>query len=228
MIRASIIVKGVEKMHADHVRAQKKASDVLRRERQKAAYFIESEVKRDYTTTLHVRSGLLRSSVVVTPRRIVKQEDISVGTPIRYAASHEDGATVRASGKGRTYIAGRRVGGQLSYRQSKGSMLTIPIGQAAAVGIAARRRAAKTAAGVAQAGFADQIALSLSRGRAFGTFISKSGRAILMRVGSEIIPVAALKAMVRIPRRPVWAKALRAVERRLPAGVVASLEREIR
>ncbi len=183
----------------------------------------EGRVKRRYYRgrVLHSRSGFLRSSV--TSRREKKADGVSwvVGTDVKYAAAHEDGAVVTPRGRTRTVITGRLQSGRITTKQSKGRFLAIPL---KAAKDADKGKAASTRAGVSRGSRGDQVILAWSKGRPFTTFV-KDGILFAKRgttrvfasgaspIGEKPTPFFALRRSVRIPKRPVWSRVSKVINR---------------
>ena len=219
MVALKTIVRGHQRARREVARvrkAQRKETDAQIR---KATFRAEKLVKRLYSgPMLKTRSGTLRRSV----HHVLKSADdglrASVGTPTKYALTHEKGGVIRPTFRGgRSVVVGRLAGGQIKTKTSKGRMLAIPVGPA------------KTPAGVAKHSKIDQTALTLSKGKPFSTFVSQSGKAIMLSVrGGGVQPIAALKSRVRIPKRAVWDKVFRHIRRRLPADIAEGISKQTR
>jgi hypothetical protein len=121
-------------------------------------------------------------------------------------------------------ITGRLKSGQLRGKMSKGTHLAIPVGRA----LQGKKKGMRGRS--AKSDRIDRTAMDISGGKPFSTFVSKSGKAIMMMVKGweEAEPIAALKRSVRIPKRPTWARVLKLLQKQLPRAVHGDIQKRIR
>jgi len=169
-------------------------------------------IKQHYRTSVHVRSGLLIRSVQTHLIRLGDHtESATVSTTTTYALTHEQGATIRPKGIPRMLIVGRRKDGTIVHKMGGGKMLAIPL--------------TKTEAGASRERLIDIAAMGLAQGRPFRTFVSRSGRALMLATGRVVRPIAALAKQVRIPARPIWKPTARWASGELLKGSVNAFKR---
>jgi hypothetical protein len=220
-----MVVKGVkeQKKRIKKIDAEKRKSLDTMIKRETLAG--EKYIKRLYSgPVLKVRSGLLRASVhhLFEKRKDGLRSRLSTAT--RYALKHERGGKVRAGNRGgRMIITGRTKTG-LRSKISKGTYLAIPVGRA----LQGKKR--KNRAQVAKGSRIDRVALDIAGGNEFTTFVSKSGRALMMMVKGwrKAEPIAALKRSVTLPKRPVWARVQKLLAKKLPVAVHVDINKRIR
>jgi hypothetical protein len=217
MVALVVVAKGMPQAKKRMNAIDKAKAQILEREKRRHAFIAERRVKQMYRgRMLRVRSGnLIRS--VNTRGHGAKSKTWEVGTPVEYAKSHERGATIRPKhGGGRMVVTGRRADGSLTSKMSKGTKLAIPLD------------AAKTKAGVTRSNKIDRIALDLSRGRPFTTFVSKSGKALMLAVGNEVTPIAALVDRVRLKRKPTFGRVTKLISKLLPKRTQVEIQKMIK
>lgn len=218
MIR-SVVVKGAETVARNMEKTRRQASRDIEIVTRKVAFGAERQWKKRYSgRDLKPRSGTLRRSV--NTRKIHgfrERSRYEVGTPVKYSRPHDVGAVIRPKNRGREVITGRRADGTLRTKRALGRRLLIPLA------------AAKTRAGVVRDVHLDQVALALSRGAPFTTWVSKSGRALLMRVGNgDIQVIGALVSQVRIRGRKTSERVARTADAALVRLMNKRLKRNIR
>lgn len=217
MTAVTIDVSGLREMRGALVKLDKAQTKALAKVSRQMAVRANRRVKLLYRRVLHVRSGTLWRSVRIQRARDsrTRQAIFRVGTTVKYAKTHEDGATIFPSGRGRGIVRGRRVDGTLVTGTSQGRMLAIPVGRA------------KTRAGVARSMHIDSTANRLSGGQPFSTFVVGDAKKTLMLAvqGRAPEPIAALRPFVRIKRRPVFSRVARVVSRIFPREALRAIKR---
>lgn len=191
----TVAIRGADLVERNLDRLGKDTRRQIQRTTRRQALLAQRQLRSHLSgRTLKPRTGLLRSSIGV--KRVAGLRGrvaFEVGTNVRYAASHEEGVTIRPSFRGgRFIVTGRRADGSLTGKISRGTKLAIPIGQA------------RTRRGVAKSDRIDQTALKLSRGLPFSTFV-RDGVLLLARRTpggrSRVMAIAALKDKVKLRGR---------------------------
>ena len=150
-------------------------------------------------------TGLHRKAVNVQIQRAGMNTLAAVGTPMKDAAAHEVGATIRPTGKQRSVIVGRDAKGHLIRFTLGGRMLAIP-----------SKRIMTKQAGTARDVHFDVAAAETFKG-AYYTKVSKSGRAVLlMQKGKPVRVIAFLVRSVTLRKgKGMWARQARTTRDRM-------------
>lgn len=220
-----MVALGVTSPNAKQVRKDYRklaGSLALTTERGIAIEIIQSErnVKRAYSgRVLQKRTGALWKSVNSFVKRAGFNTGGHIGSSIKYARAHEEGARIKPTGKsaGRRYIKGRKADGTPIYGTSKGRMLAFPSVRA------------QTGTGTARHGKLD-IAISKTVRGPYYTKISRSGKAIIAFVSGSMLPgaggrkgragvrlmgILASAVTLKKGKGRVWAPEFRSIQKRL-------------
>jgi hypothetical protein len=215
MVGLTVVVTGVQEVRKNMKKTDIGVTAALEREKKRHAFMAERQVKKAYRRRLKVRSGTLIRSVT-TRSTGKKSRSWEVGTPVKYAKSHEEGAIIRPHTR-REIVVGRTKDGRPRTRMTTGRMLAIPVG------------AARTMARVAKGRQIDKTALDLSKGQPFTTFVSKSGKAIMLSIaGKPPEPIAALVSKTHIRGKRVFGRVTKLINRVYPRNMQKSIQRVIR
>jgi phage gpG-like protein len=175
-VAVKIDVIGADRASKAFQMAQKRMPKALSDGVHRTTLNSEIFIKKQYRSKLRQTGTLMKSVTSTIVRRGGLVTLARVGTPIVYAPIHEKGGTekggtVRPKGRSRTVIVGRTASGEIKTKTAGGKMLAIP-------GKIARTKQT----GTARQKFIDQAGLVASGGRPFSTFVSKSGKALLISV----------------------------------------------
>lgn len=167
---------------------------------------IQKRLKRRFTKG----TGALAASVQLRKRRTFASWEVFSDEP--HAVIRELGGVIKPKRSGRPYIAGRRKDGSLRIQHSQGKRLAIPHPNFRDHALGGKP--------------IDEIADELSGGQTFGTWASKSGNTLWLRIGRGApMILAALAPRIKVKGKPVWVPEHEKSTKRLGKALVRRLRR---